>query len=270
MKHVLLCLVDYLPIKDILALSLTSRTVFEDKDISNAVSVKYGKTGTELFTDYEMIVNELVKAVEADDLRTVTHVLAYPTSNPFLVPQVLQLAAIYGSRRVFKDIAPRMIPEIDDLVESDSWDLPVYLCDTIEEALKTNDASIYEDFFAALEGTSAGARTLLYKVSGDSLDVMVWYSYISVVTKQDSSAYDVLKRYLGEDAEPGDVLGACNSIQTPEIVKYLVESKLYTKDQLLEFSISTDYVKGEITYEDLVEEYRETVRDEVRNIICMM
>lgn len=177
-----------------------------------------------------------------------------------LVLCVLKLAAMHHSRRVFTSIAPMLTLVMnemldDDFVEED--DIREMLYDLTLLTLETDDPVFYEAFFSALEKTTSGAEGLLVGVimRADYIEDFAWYSYLGVVTGQDTGAYAVLRKYLGNHAIPTpDLMNAFEQIQTPAMIKYLVETGQYAEN--LPYRITNpyeEYTSGKMSYEGVLE-----------------
>lgn len=258
-EQVLLSLVEYLPVRAVQSLSLVDKRRLTGRESTGIIKQKYTKSGSELYTDQETKTLELVDAIERDDLHTVEHILAY-TDSDILVSYVLRLAATYHSRRVFVGVAPMLTEALDDMLTDDNTedeDLWNVLYDLTVLTLKTDDPVFYEAFLSAVENTTAGVNNLLIGgvIGPDIIGDFAWFSYLGVVTGQDTGAYAVLKKYIGNWATPtDDLMNAFEQIQTPAMIKYLVESGQY--DENLPYQIENPYpgyASGEMSYEDVLE-----------------
>lgn len=214
-------------------------------------------------------VKKLVHAIKEDDLDTVEQIISNRSkASELLIPNVLSIAALHNSRKVFTGIAPMMISELNDMLNK----FEKYLSNLTHDVLKTDDPVIYEAFFSALDKTKYGAKSLLTQrvVGPFRTRYWAWYSYLGVLLEKPSGAYDVLHKYMGDYADPSDLLEAYeNMAATPDMVKLIVESKMYSKEKILKNSVQLPsydmYVSGEGPYEDVVKDYAKE-----RNILTDM
>lgn len=256
-EQVMLSLVDYIPIKGILALSLTSSRTHSSREFTGTIRHKYALEDDVLFTSRERRAHELNEAIKSDDLHKVELIIAYrPTVGDTLIPHVLQLAAIYTSKRVFTGIAPMMTQELNSMLVRfvSHVELIDYLFDLTLAALETNDPDIYESFFSALEGTTYGAKSLLFnRVLGPvELGRVAWYSYGT-----GSRASEIFRKHV-KGIQLATREEAYGLVNTPTIVKDLAEFDDESLEVLLEKSHSdlvTKYALGDASYEDVIKEH---------------
>lgn len=271
-EQVLLSLVQYLPIQSIQSLSLVNKNRLLGREAVGIVKDKYSTAGRDLYTDREKRTQELAKAISNDDLYTLEHILAYSSDAP--ISYILTLAAMYRSRRVYLAIAPMLTDALnkilaDDTTEDDEFMDMLY--DLTVTTLETDDPEFYEAFFSALENTTSSASGLLVGgvLGPDIIHDLVWYAYLGVVTGQDTGAYAVVKKYLGASATPEyHPLLAFEQIQTPALIKYIVETGQY-REGVVENNYKA-YTSGEMTYEEVLDVEMRKKEAGLREIISKM
>lgn len=213
-------------------------------------------------------VYELVSSIERDDSHTVERILAHRnTGSDILVPYILTLAARQGSREVYSAVAPMLANVVNSQSTYDDYWYTLH--NVMFTTLNKDDPVLYEAFFSALDKTIHGARGLLLGrlIGPDLIHDPAWFSHLGVINGRDTGAYAVLKKYLGEGAIPKDPVEAFEQIQTPAMIKYLVETGKYVDVTSEEESWYHPYVRGEMTYEELVKVDEELEEWDTQNII---
>ena len=277
--HVILPLIEHVSLSRLALLSQTSKTmtsILNTREVLGTLKARYcqydATSFSQLFNQYNK-VHDLIEAIkDDDDVELVLLILKYRVRDDeelpsFLLPNILSLAAVLISRKVFLAICPAMKDEIDIITrQDDSLEyLGGYIKSVTLYVLLSNDATIYQSFFSMLESCNAGLEGLFYEgIDGpDNLEYAMYYSYSHILMNGDNSsyvsntctesAYDVMREYFDVEPEPNILFAYSHATLPIDFVAWMIESNEYNTDMLLEFAdnnIHVRYLKGQISLDE--------------------
>jgi hypothetical protein len=233
---------------------------------------------SQLFNQYNK-VHDLIEAIkDDDDVELVLLILKYRVRDDeelpsFLLPNILSLAAVLISRKVFLAICPAMKDEIDIITrQDDSLEYPLrglrmdeYIKSVTLYVLLSNDPTIYRSFFSMLESCNAGLEGLFYEgIDGpDNLEYVMYYSYSHVLMNGDESAYvsntstesayDVIREYFDVEPQHNALYAYIHATLPIDFLAWMIERHNYDINILLEMvdnDIHVRYLKGQITLDE--------------------
>lgn len=253
--HVLLSLIHYLPIRGVQALSIVNIDTYNSEERKGLMKKKYDK-----YTDFtcDDIHSELLSAIYDDDVDMVQSILMYRTYRPCdtIASPILALAAYYQSERVFTSMCPTMVADIDPMLGDCEEAIEDYMDGIGSLVLYSSNPNIYEAFFSALSQTKVGLLEAFCEVVGDPSDMIPGIEYYAI----NDEAIGVIRKYFGSEGGTRDLLKGFQVTQSIEILKKVVDSRLYDIDQVIEladYSYQVDYIHGHITYDQAMEEESE-------------